>query len=246
MFDFGSILGSSPDRRWSGVEYMYEGRPTVLGLLSFGFWLQPWQRIRYPRDLPASVGRIQGDVFDPAAWKPEYPNPAFDNMDPHDAFWAARIVARFSNEAIAAAVDRAEYSDPRAAEYITSVLTRRRDAIARRWLASINPIVSVALDAGGRLTFENAAAQAGVAAAPDGYILSWSRFDNATDSHEAVGGEATLAGAVGRLPPALANAEYVAVAIRSRQPEHPAWSQPVRAYFRRSGAGWITVGLERL
>jgi hypothetical protein len=192
------------------------------------------------------VGRIQGDVFDPAAWKPEYPNPAFDNMDPHDAFWAARIVARFSNEAIAAAVDRAEYSDPRAAEYITSVLTRRRDAIARRWLASINPIVSVALDAGGRLTFENAAAQAGVAAAPDGYILSWSRFDNATDSHEAVGGEATLAGAVGRLPPALANAEYVAVAIRSRQPEHPAWSQPVRAYFRRSGAGWITVGLERL
>ena len=37
-------------------------------------------------------------------WKPEYPNPAFDNMRPDDAFWAARIVSRFTDEMIGAVV----------------------------------------------------------------------------------------------------------------------------------------------
>jgi hypothetical protein len=34
MFDFGSILGSSPDRRWSGNEYLYEKGPTLAAWLS--------------------------------------------------------------------------------------------------------------------------------------------------------------------------------------------------------------------
>ena len=103
MFDFGSILGSSP-RRWSGVEYMYEGKPTLTGLYTLGFWRQPWLSIKYPGDLPVSVSRIEGFAFDPEAWKPEYPNVAFGNMRPDDAFWGARIVAAFSDEAIAAIV----------------------------------------------------------------------------------------------------------------------------------------------
>jgi hypothetical protein len=191
------------------------------------------------------VGRIQGDVFDPAAWKPEYPNPAFENMDAHDGFWGARIVAQFSDEAIAAAVDRAQYSDPRAAAYITSVLIKRRDAIARVWLNGVSPVRDFALSVDGTLTFENAAVGAGAATAPAGYTLSWSSFDNATDTHEPVGGEMQVAAPAGRLPVELSRAAFVAVTVRGRHPDHPAWSQPVRAYFRRAGTGWVTVGLER-
>ena len=57
--------------------------------------------IRYP-DVPDSIGRIEAEAFDPLTWRPEYPNPAFENMRPDDAFWAARIVAKFSDEMIRA------------------------------------------------------------------------------------------------------------------------------------------------
>ena len=87
--------------------------------------------------------RFEGISFDPVAWRPEYPNTAFDNMRADDAFWAARIVARFSDDAIRAVVAKARYSDPRASEYMTSTLIMRRDKVLRTWLAAVNPVVDV-------------------------------------------------------------------------------------------------------
>ena len=57
--------------------------------------------------MPDSVGRLEAERFDPLKWKPEYPNPAFENMRPDDAFWAARIVSKFTDEAIRAVVEKA-------------------------------------------------------------------------------------------------------------------------------------------
>ena len=42
----------------------------------------------------------------------------------------------------------------------------------------------------------------------------------------------------------LAGSDYVAVSIATRHPDFPAW-KPVQVYFRRAGAGWQTVGLDR-
>ena len=78
-----------------------------------------------------SVGRFEGDFFDPVKWRPEYPNPAFDNMRADDAFWAARLVAQFSDEPIRAIVAKARYSDPAATEYIATTLIARRDKVLR-------------------------------------------------------------------------------------------------------------------
>jgi hypothetical protein len=47
------------------------------------------------------------------------------------------------------------------------------------------------------------------------------------------------------MPAELGNAQYVAVTLRSIHPDHPAWNAPVRAYFRKEGAGWKTVGIDR-
>ena len=192
MFDFGSVLGSSPDRRWSGREYMFENRATIAGLLSLGLWTRPWEFTKYPDELRPMVGRIQGDVFEPQKWKPEYPNQAFNNMRPDDAFWAARIVAAFSDEAIAAVVKKAQYTDRRASDYLTSVLTTRRDKIAAHWLNVVNPAIDFELARDGTLTFENAAVEARAATPGRGYRLSWSQFDNAADTHEPVGPEETV------------------------------------------------------
>ena len=121
MFDFGSVLGSAGDRRAAGFEYMIEKRSTLAGLLTLGLWTPSWQFNRHPGALYPSVGLIEADRFDPKAWKPAYPNPAFNNMQRDDAFWAARLVARFSDEALAAIVEKAKYHDVRAAEYVRSV-----------------------------------------------------------------------------------------------------------------------------
>jgi hypothetical protein len=247
MFDFGSILGSTPDDPASGHEYLFERRSTLAGLFTLGFWIQPWQFIDYPDDLPAAVGRIQGDVFDPERWKPAYPNAAFANMRPDDAFWAARIVAKFSDEAIAGVVRKAQFTDPRATEYLTSVIVKRRDKIVPFWLNQVNPVTDFELAPDGTLTFQNAAVQARAATPGAAYTLAWSRFDNAADTHEPVGSEATVSEMRASAPAnLLKDAEYVAVTVRGRHQDHPAWGRPVRAYFRREATGWKTVAVERL
>ena len=245
MFDFGSILGSSPERRWSGVGYLIEKKPTLAGLFSLGLWVEPWQFISYPESLRPYVGRIEADHFEPEKWKPEYPNQAFKNMQPDDAFWAARIVAAFSDEALAGIVRKAQYRDPRAADYILSVLKKRRDRVAEVWLNGTNPVTNFMLDDQGTLTFENAAVKAKASTPGTGYAISWSRFDNATDSHQPIGAEATIPSETARAPQGLDGSPFIAVSVRSLHAGHASWAKPVRVYFRREGQGWKTVGLER-
>jgi hypothetical protein len=246
MFDFGAILGSSPDRRAAGFEYMYEGKSTLAGLATLGLWTPSWEFADYPKDLYPYVGLIQGDTFDPERWKPSYPNRAFSNMRPDDAFWAARIVAQFSDEALAAIVKKAQFREQRAADYILSVLIKRRDKVMSAWLNGVNPLVNFRLEADGTLTFDDAAVMAKASTPPTGYAISWSRFDNATDAHEAVGTETTVPSTTARAPQGLETSQYVAVSVKTLHPDRPVWAQPIRAYFRREAGGWRTVGLERM
>ncbi len=99
LFDFGSTLGSGTvfaQKPRAGNEYLWEPGPTFKSLFSLGLWVRPWIRVDYP-DYP-SIGNFEADFFQPEKWKPEYPNPAFDNMTDEDAFWAAKIVMAFSDD----------------------------------------------------------------------------------------------------------------------------------------------------
>ena len=84
MFDFGSILGSGTvyaQRHRPGNEYILEWKPGWLTLATLGLYTRPWMHIDYPDDAPPAVGRFEADgLRPPHEWKPEYPNPAFDNM----------------------------------------------------------------------------------------------------------------------------------------------------------------------
>ena len=253
MFDFGSIMGSgstTPQVPRAGNEYILEWGPAFKTLATFGLYIRPWILVDYWEGAK-SVGRFEGEFFDPVKWRPEYPNPAFDNMTPDDAFWAARLVAKFSDEAIRAVVAKARYSEPGAAEHIAATLIKRRDKVLRAWLTGVNPLVNAKLSSDGILTFENAAVDAGIATPPTSYRLTWSRFDNAT-------GETTSAiegGIVGgpngvtepRLdtPKPLLDSAFLRVSVRAIHPDYPAWSNPVTFTFRRNGTQWETVGLDR-
>jgi hypothetical protein len=250
MFDFGSILGSGTvfaQRHRAGHEYIFEQRPGWQTLATLGVYVRPWMRIDYP-DVPASIGRFEGEAFEPAAWKPEYPNPAFDNMRPEDAFWAARIVARFTDPMIRAIVEKARYSDPRATAFMTATLIQRRDKVLRTWLNAVNPVVDPVLSADGALKFVNAAVAAGAAEPPSTYTLQWFRLDNATDRRENIGAAVTVSSPAGQAPAALldrAAGPYIGVAITAQHSTHGAWSTPAAFYFRRAPGGWTWVGAER-
>jgi hypothetical protein len=248
MFDFGSTLGSStiaPQRHRAGNEYIFEQRPGWLTLVTFGLYTRPWMHIHYP-DVPPSVGRIESTAFDPLKWKPEYRNFAFDNMRPDDAFWGARIVARFTNEMIREVVKKAQYSDPRATEYMSKVLIERRDKVLAAWLNQVCPVVDPVLAADGALTFTNAAVAAKAATEGDGYQLQWFSFDNASNTRTPAGEPQTISTTTARAPDGLlGSGEYVGVTVTGRHATQPGWSRPSTFFFRRGGAGWTLVGVER-
>jgi hypothetical protein len=246
MFDFGSIMGSGTvfaQRHRAGNEYILEWEPGWRTLATLGLYTRPWLHYTYP-DVPASVGRFEGDWFDPLLWKPEYPNPAFRNMRGDDAFWAARIVSTFSDEAVRAIVEKARYTDRAATDYLTAALIRRRDKVLRAWLAGVNPLVDFALSPSGELSFANAAVRARVASPAAEYRIGWRRFDNTTGESTAIG-EIVAREMRAALPAALAGADFVEARISAVQAEHPEWAQPVVVHFRRESGGWTLVGVRR-
>jgi len=246
LLDFGSTLGSGSTQAQkprAGNEYMWEARPTFVTMLTLGFYVRPWLKVEYP-DIPA-VGRIEADFFQPERWKPEYPNPAFDNVRPDDAFWAARRLAEISDDTIRAVVETGAYTDPRATEYLTGVLIKRRDKILARWLNLVLPVVDVALRPDGRLTFRNISVEKGAATPPAEYRIRWARYDNAADSATFLDGEQVVTATEAAAPSDVLDGSFVVAELRAEHPGHPAWSTPTRVYFRRQAAGWETVGIER-
>ena len=135
LIDFGSILGSSAVGKRSyatGTEYYVDYQVIARQVVTLGLLPFTWEDVVDP--MIKSVGFVEAEEFDPSDWKPDYPNPAFDDRTVRDIRWGVRIVAGFTDDHIRAAVAAAQYSDPRASEYITQVLIKRRDKLVARWL----------------------------------------------------------------------------------------------------------------
>jgi hypothetical protein len=238
----GSVFAQVPR---AGNEYILEWAPAFKTLATLGLYVRPWIAVDYP-DVAPSVGRFESDFFDPVKWRPEYPNPAFDNMRPDDAFWGARLVAHFTDERIRAIVAKGQYNDPAASEYIAKMLIARRDKVLKAWLTGVNPVVAPALSSDGVLTFQNAAVDAGVAAPPSAYLLAWSAFDNATGSIVGTAQETRVDSPRAPAPSSvLQGRDFVSVVVRTVHTDYPSWNAPVTMFFRRTPQGWQAVGLER-
>ena len=149
-------------------------------------------KVHYP-DFPA-VGRFEANYFLPEAWKPEYRNPAFANARPDDRFWAARIIAALPDDAVRG--DRADRTVRRIRvrrEYLIDTLLARKSKVLTAWLNGTNPIVNPALSAIGRADVrERGGTRPASSAAAERYTVEWSRFDNATGTHEPAGAETTV------------------------------------------------------
>jgi hypothetical protein len=192
-----------------------------------------WRRVRYP--VVPEVGNLEADFFEPDQWKPEYPNPAFERMQPEDAFWAARIVARFSDEAIAAIVKTGRLGNPDAEAYLTDILKKRRDKVVARYYRVVSPLAGFRVQ-DGAVAFDDLGPRGGLAAV-SAYETEWASFDNVTGARKPLDAPARSL----RIP--AVDEPFVVVRVRAVRGDG-ARDRYVDV-FLRNGPAPSVVGLER-
>ncbi len=143
LLDFGDALGSAGTQpKYIGEGY--EGRldwPQMLrSLITAGLWYRYWLPVQ--RSPFRGVGVFEAQVFEPDRWRPNIPNPAFEESDPLDTYWAAALIARFDVEDLIEIVRQAKYSDPAAEAWILRVLLQRQYTILEWVFSSILPLDS--------------------------------------------------------------------------------------------------------
>jgi hypothetical protein len=169
LIDLNATLGSAsifPNLRSEGYEYIFDLGEMGKEIATLGTYSKSWEAIEYPG--LRGIGNFEAQHFEPESWKPNYPCPPFENTTTRDAFWAAKLVMRFDDELLRAAVAAAEYSDSASTEYMVATLAERRDRIGRYWFSRVNPldefeIVQAPVAVGARVASK---AGAGDAAAP--------------------------------------------------------------------------------
>jgi hypothetical protein len=227
LLDFGAILGSAsfePKSPRMGNVYFFDFKPAAYQFLSLGLIVPGWMHADFP-DI-RSVGSFESKYFDPERWRNNYPNPAFDQRTLGDCYWAAKKLMAFSDEAIRAIVETAEYDDPRATDWVTKCLIERRDKIGRVYFERVLPLDNFAVR-GGKLVFDDLAARYGFKAARE-CSAHWFEFDNQTGTRTAISGSSF------DLP--HAPAQYIGAAIWADDP-----AKAVTVYLR----GEQVVGIER-
>jgi len=247
LIDFGATLGSRSygiNLESEGYEYLVDFGSMFKSLASAGIYERPWTDLEFPEI--RGVGRFEAKQFDPGGWKPDYPNPAFERMTPQDGFWGAKIVMRFDDALIRAAVESAEFTDPRATDYITEVLIERRNRIGRRWFAQVNPLDRFELQVAGgdlKLRFTDLAVQYGFETARK-YQVQIEVPGAASQTLVFDSAEVPLASvlqSMGKNLTAGVEGNLIRVAIRSALPHTGNWTPAARVTMLRQSDATVRI-----
>ena len=250
--DFGSTFGSgSVDLQLPNLSFQYwlDFDEVTRNLTSFGLRTPYYRRVKWP-EFPKyeAVGRWESEFFEPQAWRNDYPNPAFVRMSDRDAFWAAKIIMRFTRDELAAIVETGEISDPEASRYFLETLIERQHKTARYYMDRLNPIDEFDMTAEG-LRFVNLSEHYGLAGSDTTYRVQWSVYDDRDGTTRELGSVGETVQTTLPLPEAsgvtAGGEQYLVAEIHSENPEHPGWNRRVGVYLRPVEMSFAVVGIER-
>jgi hypothetical protein len=251
LIDFASTLGTGAfGPTWRvGFEYTFDPFPILGRILAVGIHEDAWRELERPLGgTLTEVGNYEAELFDPREWKPLMPNPAFVNQNHQDAYWAAKIIAAFGDDQIRAAVEQARYEDPRATDYMTETLIRRRDIVARAWFDVVTPLDFFRYQAG-TLTFHDLGAEREIypgttpryrvqvaAVTADRDAARWSEWMMASDLAIDLTGDA-----VREVVEAESSDARPFVAVRCDVDRGDGWQGPVTVYVARASGRVVAV-----
>jgi hypothetical protein len=135
LMDFGETLGAHAiTHDWVGYAYAFDYEYQLGSLFTFGLWKRPWeggggQPFR-------TVGRYFPDT-PPELWREKKPYYPFYERTDADAFWAAKIVMRFTRKHVEAAVATGKLSDPAASRYLVDTIMARQRLIGLAYMTDI-------------------------------------------------------------------------------------------------------------
>ena len=95
LLDFGSSLGSGTVQAQSpkaGNEFVWDARPTLITMLTLGFYVRPWIKVEYP-ELPVDRAHRIDLLLSAPPGSPSTRTPRSTTRVREDWFWAARILA---------------------------------------------------------------------------------------------------------------------------------------------------------
>jgi hypothetical protein len=158
--DFGKALGVQETHnrlRQIGFSYILDLSDALKSAASLGLWKREWEERVQPR--LRGVGLYDVETYQPGDWKAFTPSYfPFLDADRFDGFWASKILIRFTEPQLRAAVSEAKLTDPRAAAYLVRNLIGRQRKTARYWFSRVNPVDNLSL-AGGALCFDDLTAR---------------------------------------------------------------------------------------
>jgi hypothetical protein len=245
LTDLGATLGSAgsgPKPAWAGHEHVLELSPVLTRMGTAGLSGGEWMEATAP-DL-RGVGAFEAAHFRPEAWRPEYPNPAFERCDAADAFWAAKQIAHLRRSELEAIVETADYAEPAAAQYVVETLWERRAALLQAYLGMAGGLDRFAVR-DGRLRFADLPARHGLVPDSTQRTVTWHVFNN----EEAATGPRLRRDRSARETLALPERSPPFLRVSLRTPGRGATQVYLRRTARRTAGGapaYEVVGVDRL
>jgi hypothetical protein len=148
LIDFAASLGSGTTR----PHEPREGREYNVGLwaglgraFTLGFYQVGWENMEW-EVIDPTIGWLEVESFEPAAWKPNWPNRAFQLATDRDGYWGAKLVGSFSDDQIRAAVEAGRLPTRHAADTLASILMVRRDLVVEHWYGKVSPLENFEVD----------------------------------------------------------------------------------------------------
>jgi hypothetical protein len=242
LYDTFESLGSgltAPKEPWMGREYLVEINPVLVRMGTLGLSGGDWVNIEYP-DVE-HVGRFTAKGFQPRDWQPEHPNPAFARRDSADTFWMARKVADITDREIRAMVDAAQYPRRTSADYVATVLERRRDSITAAYLGFGGGVDKFRVS-GSTLEFADLLQRHVPTPHPRLRFAMWHRFSNEQNHVTDALGQTSIDGT--QVPIPAGHAPYLRVRLST-----PGYGY-TDVYLRRTASAmtdavYTVVGIER-